>query len=79
MRPRRQDGQIEKRGANWFLRYHEDVMTNGVIKRMRKREPLAPAAEHRSEHEVRAKYAARIAEILGTVNRQSGRCVDVGR
>jgi hypothetical protein len=59
---------LEQRGVHWVLRYREDVMQNGVIKRMRKLEPLAAVGDHRSEHEVRAKYATRIAEILGKVN-----------
>jgi len=72
MRPRRQEGQIEKRGQYWVLRFHRDEMKEGTVKRMRVREPLASAGDHRSEHEVREKYAARIAELLGTVNAQDG-------
>ena len=59
MRPRFQSGQICKRGEYWCLRYHEDRMVNGAVKRVRTIQHLAPYAEYpfkvnKSNDQVRA-------------------------
>lgn len=56
-----------------MLRYHEDRNVNGVVKRVRAQQAIARASEYRTEHEVRRACAAKIAELLGNVNRQDGR------
>ena len=35
MRPRHQRGQIARRGPNWVLRFHEDRLVDGAVKRVR--------------------------------------------
>jgi integrase len=72
MRPRQQAGQVCKRGSNWVLRFHEDRMTDGKVKRVRTLRPLAPIAKYKTERDVRIGLADKIAAILNTVNAQDG-------
>jgi integrase len=73
MRPRHQQGQITRRGQNWVLRYHEDRIVDGKVKRVRTMKVLAPYAEYpfkvnKSNDQIRAALTAKIAAILSTVN-----------
>ena len=76
MRPRHQEGAVEKRGNSWVLRYHEDRNINGIVKRVRAQQRIAAASRYRTEHEVRRGCAERISDILGHVNAQSGSAED---
>lgn len=73
MRPRRQEGTIDKRGPNWVLRYYEDrADDNGKVRRVRTQTTLASVKEYRTDIEVRIALADKIAGILRTVNGQDG-------
>jgi hypothetical protein len=72
MRPRHQLGQVCKSGSNWVLRYHEDRIVNGQVKRVGTKKALAPIAAYRTERHVRAVLADKINGILRTVNAQNG-------
>lgn len=72
MRPRHQAGQVCKRGSKWVLRYHEDRIVDGHVKRVRTRKVLADGAEYKTDRDVRKALADKISAILGTVNTQNG-------
>jgi integrase len=73
MRPRRQEGTIDKRGPNWVLRYYEDRPTDdGKVKRVRTQTTLASVKDYRTENEVRVALADKIANTLRAVNKQDG-------
>jgi integrase len=77
MRPRRQQGQICKRGTNWMLRFHEDRIVNGAVKRVRTMRVLAAYSDYPLKvnqtniNEVRSKLQQQIVAILAGVNEQS--------
>ena len=76
MRPRHQQGQIARRGPNWVLRYHEDRLVDGAVKRVRTMKVLAPYAEYpykvnKSNDQIRTVLNTKITAILATVNGQS--------
>jgi integrase len=78
MRPRHQRGQIRKQGSNWELRYHEDRMVDGEVKRVRASTPLASYAEYPYKgtdgdiERLREKFHDKITAILASVNRENG-------
>ena len=71
MRPRQQTGQVCKRGSNWVIRFHEDRITDGQVKRVRTLKALAPIAAYKTERDVRLGLAEKISAILRTVNTQN--------
>ena len=77
MRPRHQRGEICKRGSNWVLRYHEDRIVDGQVKRVRTQTALAPYVEYPykgSEADIeklREKFHDKITTILASVNREN--------
>jgi integrase len=77
MRPRRQKGQIRKQGSNWELRYHEDRIVDGKVKRVRASTPLASYAEYPYKgtdadlERLREKFHDKITSILTSVNREN--------
>jgi len=77
MRPRHQRGQIRKQGSNWELRYHEDRMVDGKVKRVSASTPLAPYAEYPYKgtdadlERLREKFHDKITAILASVNREN--------
>ena len=76
MRPRHQTGQIRKRGSNWILRYYEDRVESGQIKRVRTTKVLAPYSEYpykeADEKRLRRELDDKIRNILASVNVQNG-------
>jgi integrase len=76
MRPRHQTGQIRKRGSNWILRYYEDRIESGQIKRVRTTKVLAPYSEYpykeSDEKRLRRELEDKIRNILVSVNGQNG-------
>src|ERR1700736_4261881 len=76
MRPRNQQGQICKRGQNWMLRYYEDRIVDGSVKRVRTLKVLAPYSAYpykvnQTNDQVRSALRRKIAAILAGVNEQS--------
>jgi integrase len=77
MRPRYQQGQICKRGSNWVLRYHEDRIVDGKVKRVRTVKALATYSQYpfrETEADIsrlRRILEDKIKEILVPVNRQN--------
>jgi hypothetical protein len=77
MRPRHQRGQICKRGSNWVLRYHEERIEDGKVKRVRTQQPLASYAEYPYKgtdadlERLREKFHDKVASILASVNREN--------
>jgi integrase len=77
MRPRHQLGQIAKRGSNWVLRYHEDRIIDGKVKRVRTSQVLAPYSDYpfkvnKSNDQVRSALNSKISAILSGVNSARG-------
>lgn len=56
---------------NWVIRYHEDRITEGQVKRVRTLKALAPIAAYKTERDVRLGLAEKISAILRTVNTQN--------
>src|SRR5208283_2718207 len=55
MRPRYQTGSIVQRNNNWVLRYYDDRIENGVVKRVRVSKILAPVSgAYRTKTQVRS-------------------------
>jgi integrase len=77
MRPRHQTGQIRKRGSNWILRYYEDRIKDGQIKRVRTTKALAPYSEYpykeSDEKRLRRELDDKIRNILARVNDRNDR------
>jgi hypothetical protein len=77
MRPRHQRGQIRKQGSNWELRYHEDRMVDGKVKRVSASMPLALYAEYPYKgsdadlERLRERFHDKITAILASVNREN--------
>lgn len=76
MRPRNQQGQICKRGNNWVLRYHEDRIVDGTVKRVRTMKVLAaysayPYKVNQTNDHIRSTLQRKIGTILAGVNEQS--------
>lgn len=81
MRPRQQQGQITKRGPNWVLRYHEDRIVGGSVKRVRTMAVLGPYADfpkkvNKYNEEARAFFNKKISAILTGINGQSSTGVE---
>ena len=55
-----------------MIRFHEDRVVDGQVKRVRTQKSLASASEFKTERDVRAALADKIATILDTVNTQTG-------
>jgi integrase len=82
MRPRYQQGQILKSGSNWVLRYHEDRLVNGAVRRVRTKVSLAPYSDYpykqdgksldRLRRELSEKINPILARINGRTNQNSG-------
>ena len=53
MRPRHQTGTITKKGKWWVLRYYEDRVEDGVLRRVRSSQPIAPRATYRLKSDVK--------------------------
>ena len=53
MRPRHQTGTITKKGKWWVLRYYEDRVEGGVLKRVRTSQPIAPRSAYRLKSDVK--------------------------
>jgi integrase len=72
MRPRFQQGQITKRGPNWVLRYHEDRLVGGQVKRVRTMSVLGSYSQHPYKEsqttQLRALFNDKINTILAGVN-----------
>jgi integrase len=77
MRPRFQQGQVCRRGNNWVLRYHEDRVIDGAVKRVRTTEHLGSYEDYpfRSKEQVREALQDRINLILLPINVKSGGAV----
>ena len=77
MRPRLQQGQILKHGSNWVLRFREERTVDGVIKRVRSAEILAPFSDFPERPtpaiiaQVRERYAERIQKLLAPGNKDT--------
>ena len=77
MRPRLQQGQILKHGSNWVLRFREERVINGLIKRVRSAEILAPFSDFPERPtpaiiaQVRERYAERIQKLLAPGNKDA--------
>jgi integrase len=82
MRPRYQQGQILKSGSNWVLRYHEDRLVNGAVKRVRTKVSLAPYSEYpykqddKSFERLRRELSEKINPILTRINGRTSQSVD---
>src|SRR5713101_2297448 len=81
MRPRQQQGQVTRRGSNWVLRYHEDRIVDGQVKRVRTIKVVAPYCDFPKKtnmynEEARAFFHKKITAILSGVNSQSSGTVD---
>lgn len=75
MRPRHQQGQIQHKGNNWILKYYEDRIVEGKVKRVRAQEHLAPYAAYPYRDDtdrVRRELAPRIKTVLQAVNGATG-------
>jgi integrase len=74
MRPRFQEGQIERRGPNWVIRVRENRIANGKSERVRVTRILAAYADYPYEEtetgikRLREKLAPQITAILSKVN-----------
>lgn len=77
MRPRLQQGQILKHGSNWVLRFREERVINGLTKRVRSAEILAPFSDFPERPtpaiiaQVRERYAERIQKLLAPGNKDA--------
>jgi hypothetical protein len=81
MRPRHQQGQICLRGSNWVLRYHEDRIVDGRVKRVRTMKVLAPYSAYpykisETNSQLRSVLGEKITTILSTVNGRGGTNAD---
>ena len=81
MRPRHQQGQICKRGSNWVLRYHEDRIVDGQVRRVRTMKALAPYSEYpykvnKTNNQLRSVLGDKINAILSGVNGQTNSAVE---
>ena len=81
MRPRHQQGQICKRGSNWVLRYHEDRIADGQVRRVRTMKALAPYSEYpykvnKTNGQLRSVLSDKINAILSGVNGQTNSAVE---
>src|SRR6266404_424804 len=81
MRPRHQQGQICVRGSNWILRYHEDRIVDGRVKRVRTMKVLAPYSTYpykitETNSQLRSVLSEKINTILSAINGQGGTNAD---
>src|SRR5260370_4978569 len=70
MRPRHQNGQVLRSGSQWVLKFYQDALVDGEVKRQRVTRLLAPTSDYKTERDVRTGLAEKISTILSPVNAQ---------